>query len=106
MRGERSRRTLSVITAEGEQRWFSAGIKNDCGAKLLTQLKREVLTVLYHHFLLQGTVKFPSIHVSSKVTQKNGQLLTSVTSVAFCLRFPTAAPHLHAVTAISVSYVT
>lgn len=39
-------------------------------AHVLTELGGEVLNVLYQHFLLQSTVRFPSIHVSSKVSQK------------------------------------
>lgn len=39
-------------------------------AHVLTELKSEVLTVLSQHFLLQSTVRFPSIHVSSKVSEK------------------------------------
>lgn len=64
-------------TAEGKRSWVSRYKEwlwcqnhHFWDAHLLTELKREVLTVLYQHFLLQSTVRFPSIHVSSKVSQK------------------------------------
>lgn len=62
-----------------EEACFQQMWKNESGmlycldswdARVLTELRGEILNVLYWHFLLQSAVRFPSIHVSSKVSQK------------------------------------
>lgn len=77
MRGKRVSEKC-VIFAEGLGWVFSTGVKTESGVTpslfLLTEIRTEVLTVLYQYCLLQSTFRSASIHVSSTVVWAKGLL--------------------------------
>lgn len=77
VRGKRKRRVSEkcVLSDRGVGGWlFSTGVETESGVKpalfLRTEIRSEVLTVLYQYSLLQSPFRSPSIHVSSTLSEQ------------------------------------